>query len=114
MGLQDLLDYPLAGTQLPEEVSAALRNLGAGASPLTIQCDNFMVLKELVSSSHVVSLAPWDVIAQDVASGRLAPLQISVALSQHSAYGIVSRAGHSLSPGAAQLRLILLAQDAAD
>ena len=73
-----------------------------------------MVLKELVSSSHVVSLAPWDVIAQDVASGRLAPLQISVALSQHSAYGIVSRAGHSLSPGAAQLRLILLAQDAAD
>ena len=76
--------------------------------------DNFMVLKELVSSSHVVSLAPWDVIAQDVASGRLAPLQISVALSQHSAYGIVSRAGHSLSPGAAQLRLILLAQDAAD
>ena len=77
VGLQDLLDYPLAGTQLPEEVSAALRNLGAGASPLTIQCDNFMVLKELVSSSHVVSLAPWDVIAQDVASGRLAPLQIS-------------------------------------
>ena len=59
-----------------------------------------MVLKELVSSSHVVSLAPWDVIAQDVASGRLAPLQISVALSQHSAYGIVSRAGHSLSPAA--------------
>ncbi|BCR26543.1 LysR family transcriptional regulator [Aquipseudomonas alcaligenes] len=114
VGLQDLLDYPLAGTQLPEAVSAALRNLGAGASPLTIQCDNFMVLKELVSSSHVVSLAPWDVIAQDVASGRLAPLQISVALSQHSAYGIVSRAGHSLSPGAAQLRLILLAQDAAD
>ena len=110
--LEDLLDYPLAGTQLPDQVISALRGLGAGDNPLSIQCDNFMVLKELVSSSHVISLAPWDVIAQDVASGRLAQLEMAVGLTQHSAYGIVSRAGHSPSPGAEQLQRILLERDA--
>ena len=109
--LADLLDYPLAGTQLPDEVIAALRGLGAGDNPLTIQCDNFMVLKELVSSSLVLSMAPWDVIAQDLADGRLAVLPLAFKLSQRSAYGLVSRAGHSLSPGAAELRRIILEQD---
>ncbi|HSX72299.1 MAG TPA: LysR family transcriptional regulator, partial [Pseudomonas sp.] len=90
--MADLLEYPLAATQLPEEVMAAL---GADFQP-SIQCDNFMVLKELVSTSLVISLAPWDVIAQDVASGRLAPLPLQPGAVQHSAYGIVSRAGHSL------------------
>ena len=93
-------------------VDHAMAALGADFQP-SIQCDNFMVLKELVSTSLVISLAPWDVIAQDVASGRLAPLPLQPGAVQHSAYGIVSRAGHSLSPGAAELRRLLLAQEAA-
>jgi DNA-binding transcriptional LysR family regulator len=111
--VHDLLGYPLAGTQLPDEVTSALRRMGGSEALLSIQCDNFMVLKELVSTSQVLSMAPWDVIAQDVANGRLAVLPLGFELyHQHSAYGIVSRAGHSLSPGAAQLRHILLEQDA--
>jgi DNA-binding transcriptional LysR family regulator len=111
--VHDLLGYPLAGTQLPDEVTSALRRMGGSEALLSIQCDNFMVLKELVSTSQVLSMAPWDVIAQDVANGRLAVLPLGFELyHQHSAYGIVSRAGHSLSPGVAELRRILREQDA--
>ncbi|WJN60048.1 LysR substrate-binding domain-containing protein [Pseudomonas sp. SO81] len=111
--VKDLLDYPLAGTQLPQEVASALQSLsGREASPLSVECDNFMVLKELVSASHVLSMSPWDVIAQDVAAGRLAVLPLHTGMpAQRSAYGIVSRAGHSLSPGAAELQRVILAQD---
>jgi len=113
--VKDLLDYPLAGTQLPQEVASALQRLsGRETSPLSIECDNFMVLKELVSASHVLSMSPWDVIAQDVAAGRLAVLPLHTGMpAQRSAYGIVSRAGHSLSPGAAELQRVILQQDEA-
>jgi DNA-binding transcriptional LysR family regulator len=70
-----------------------------------------MVLKELVSSSDVLSMAPWDVIAHDVQAGRLALLQLSELPLASSAYGIVSRAGHSLSPAAEQLLQLLREQD---
>jgi len=106
----ELHTYALAGTQLPQTVADALHHLGGGQA-LSIQCDNFMVLKELVSSSDVLSMAPWDVIAHDVQAGRLALLQLSELPLASSAYGIVSRAGHSLSPAAEQLLQLLREQD---
>ena len=101
LGLGDLLDYPLAGTQLPLAVEQTLRKLSGREQPLGIQCDNFMLLKTLVADSDVLSMAPWDVVAEDIQAGRLAvlPLQSGL-LSEQSAYGLVSRAGHSLSPAA--------------
>lgn len=100
---RDLQGYALAAAHLPQRLDAALQHLGGGQN-LSIQCDNFMVLKELVSSSDVLSLAPWDVIAHDVQAGRLALLRLNdLPQLASSAYGIVSRAGHSLSPAAAQL-----------
>lgn len=108
---EDLHHFSLAGTQLPQAISRHLRQFG-GADVLSIQCDNFMVLKELVSSSDVLSMAPWDVIAQDVQAGRLALLPLAgVHGVASSAYGIVSRAGHSLSPAAEQLQQIFHQQD---
>ncbi|MHA6495101.1 LysR family transcriptional regulator [Pseudomonas borbori] len=107
----DLRAYALAGTQLPQSVAEHLEALGGNRS-LSIQCDNFMVLKQLVSSSDVLSMAPWDVIAHDVKAGRLALLPLSERLAvPSSAYGIVSRSGHSLSPGAEQLLQILREQE---
>lgn len=109
--LDDLLTYPLAGTLLPQGITQAMARLIGREQPLDIACDNFMVLKQLVSCSNVLSLAFWDVIADDVSAGRLAqlPLPPDLLPSQQSAYGIVSRAGHSLSPGAAALRELLRA-----
>lgn len=102
--LHDLLDYPLAGTQLPLEVERSLAKLFARAQPLNVQCDNFLVLKRLVADSDVLSMAPWDVIADEVQAGQLSLLPLAPAsLREQSAYGVVSRAGHSLSPAAQAL-----------
>jgi len=99
--LRDLLDFPLAGTQLPQVVERSLGLASGRAQPLSVQCDNFLVLKRLVADSDVLSMAPWDVIADEVDSGQLALLPLlPQGLHQHSAYGLVSRAGHSLSPAA--------------
>ena len=99
--LRDLLDFPLAGTQLPQVVERSLGLASGRAQLLSVQCDNFLVLKRLVADSDVLSMAPWDVIADEVDSGQLALLPLlPQGLHQHSAYGLVSRAGHSLSPAA--------------
>jgi DNA-binding transcriptional LysR family regulator len=112
--LNDLLDYPLAGTQLPLTVEQTLRRLNQREHPLGIQCDNFMLLKNLVADSDVLSMAPWDVLAEDIQAGRLAalPLQAGV-LNEQSAYGLVSRTGHSLSPAAQAMREAILAEERA-
>ncbi|HBX55526.1 LysR family transcriptional regulator [Pseudomonas sp. UBA2684] len=110
--LHDVLDYPLAGTQLPQAVEHSLIAASGRAQPLSIQCDNFMVLKTLVGNSDVLSMAPWDVLAEDIHNGRLALLPLAHgALSEQSAYGLVSRAGHSLSPAALAMRAAILEED---
>lgn len=110
--LNTLLDYPLAGTQLPLSVEQNLHALTQREHLLGIQCDNFMVLKTLVADSDVLSMAPWDVVAEDIQAGRLARLPLSTdALSEQSAYALVSRAGHSLSPAAQAMREEILEED---
>lgn len=108
----ELASLAFAGTQLPETVEASVRQLSGRERPLSIRCDNFMVLKALVAESDVISLAPWDVVAEDVAAGRLAILPMADDIPrQHSAYGVVSRAGHSLSPAAQALLQELRRED---
>ncbi|MFP5421604.1 MAG: LysR family transcriptional regulator [Gammaproteobacteria bacterium] len=110
--MHDLLDYPLAGTQLPLAVARSLSALSGREQPLSIQCDNFMVLKTLVAESDVLSMAPWDVVAEDIQTGRLARLPLEAgALTEQSAYALISRAGHSLSPAAQAMREEILAED---
>ncbi|WP_338138238.1 LysR substrate-binding domain-containing protein [Pseudomonas oleovorans] len=78
---------PGAGQRASADVERAMRQ--------------FPGLKRLVADSDVLSMAPWDVIADEVESGQLALLPLlPQGLHQHSAYGLVSRAGHSLSPAA--------------
>ena len=99
--LRDLLDFPLADTQLPQVIERSLGQASGRAQTLSVECDNFLVLKRLVAGSDVLSMAPWDVIAEEVRSGQLCLLPMQAeGLHQHSAYGLVSRAGHSLSPAA--------------
>lgn len=110
--MQALLDYPMAGTQLPQSVAQNLRALSGREQPLSIQCDNFMVLKALVADSDVLSMAPWDVVAEDVQAGRLARLPLADGvLTEQSAYALISRAGHSLSPAAEVIREEILAEE---
>jgi DNA-binding transcriptional LysR family regulator len=109
---QQLSGYPFAGTQLPGEIEAAIRQYSGRAQPLSIQCDNFMVLMALVRESEVLSLAPWDVVAEEVSQGRLAVLRLASDVPPlYSAYGLVTRAGHSLSPAAQAMLEYLRAED---
>ncbi|MDP3846526.1 MAG: LysR family transcriptional regulator [Pseudomonas sp.] len=102
------LAYPLAGTSLPTAINQTMQTLTGRAHPLTIECDNFMVLKALVSASDALSMAPWDVIAEEVLSGSLAVLDLPLErLAQSSAYGLVSRSGRSLSPAAQAFSTLL-------
>ena len=102
----------MAGTQLPLAVARSLSALSGREQPLSIQCDNFMVLKTLVAESDVLSMAPWDVVAEDIQTGRLARLPLEAgALTEQSAYALISRAGHSLSPAAQAMREEILAED---
>ncbi|MFZ6049242.1 LysR family transcriptional regulator [Pseudomonas sp. CR3202] len=107
----DIARYALAGTQLPLEVARAIGELAGNEKPLGIECDNFMVLKALVAESDVISMAPWDVVADDVAAGRLALLEIPANAWSSSAYGVVSHAARSLSPAARAVRDLLLEED---
>lgn len=109
--LTDLARYALAGTQLPVEVARAIGELAGNEKPLAIECDNFMVLKAVVAGSDVVSMAPWDVVAEDIQAGRLALLQIPAGTETSSAYGVVSHAARSLSPAARAVRELLLEED---
>ena len=110
-----LADYPLAGPRLPAEVRGDLARLLQRDEPLGIQCDDVLMLKGLVGSSELISLAPWDVVAADVEAGRLAllpwPAGAEPARAKGSAYGLVSRAGRSLSPAAAVFVEQVLEQD---
>ena len=71
---EQLADYPLAGPRLPEAVRGDLARLLQREEPLGIQCDDVLMLKGLVGSSELISLAPWDVVAADVEAGLLALL----------------------------------------
>ncbi len=114
LSIQALADYPLAGTQMPEQITDSLRQRSGREHLLGIQCDNFMVLKALVAESDVLSMAPWDVIAEDVEAGRLCLVPMRPGeLTQRSAYGLVSRAGHSLSPAAQAMLEQLRKEDTA-
>lgn len=109
--LTDLAGYALAGTQLPTEVARAIGELAGNEKPLGIECDNFMVLKAVVAESDVISMAPWDVVAEDVSAGRLAVLEPLPSTGTLSAYGVVSHAARSLSPAARAMRALLLEED---
>ncbi|CAD5106913.1 LysR family transcriptional regulator [Zestomonas carbonaria] len=107
-----IADYPLAGPQLPDEVVDQVRKLSGREQLPDIQCDNFMVLKDLVQHSDVLGLATSDVVAESVADGSLAVLPpVPDIPNRNSAYGLVSRAGHSLSPAAQALRALVLRED---
>lgn len=109
LSIKDLLEFPLATTQLPDQIERELKQIAEREHPASIQCDNFMVLKVLVAQSNAISMAFRDVLADDIDAGRLAVLPMEQdTFSQHSAYGLVSRTGHTLSPAAQAMRLQIL------
>lgn len=111
-----LLKYPLAGPRLPRDAHEGLvRSLGR-EQPLGVQCDDVLMLKELVKGSDVICLATLDVVAADLAAGRLMEVpwpDDAPSTTRRSAYALVRHASRSLSPAASVFAELLLAEDAA-
>ena len=105
----ELARFPLAAASLPAPVAKQLAEAYGKAQPITVLCDNFVALRAMITGTDVLSVAPWDVVAEDVSEGVLSVLTLEEPIMLHSSYGLVSRAGHSLSPAARafveQLRL---------
>ncbi|UAW99049.1 LysR family transcriptional regulator [Halopseudomonas nanhaiensis] len=95
-----LTAYPLAAASLPKSVEQQLARVQSRAQPISIYCDNFVALRAMARTTDVLGVAPWDAVADDVGAGSLTVLTLASPIVEHSSYGLVSRAGHSLSPAA--------------
>jgi len=114
--LERLLEFPLAGPRLPRDAHEGMVRALGREQPLSVQCDDVLMLKELVKGSDVLCLATWDVVAADVEAGRLAVLPWPSGnedSGRGSAYALVRHASRSLSPAASQFVELLLEEDAA-
>lgn len=113
--IERLLEFPLAGPRLPLDAHQRLVQMLGREQPLDVQCDDVLMLKELVRGSDILCLAVADVVAADIAAGRLAalpwPPMAGDGSLRRSAYGLVRHASRSLSPAAAAFVELLLQTD---
>ncbi|MCW8196030.1 LysR family transcriptional regulator [Proteobacteria bacterium 005FR1] len=101
-------NYPLAGTHLPESVARGIRRDTQRENALSVQCDNVAFLINMVEHSDAICMAPRDALRQALISGRLKELaSLSPRIKQHSAYGLVRRKEHGLSPAAEAFAALL-------
>ena len=81
---------------------------GASVSELTPEtgsfiCDNFHVLRELVTQTDCVWLTAPSVLADDVDAGRLAPIKVDDFPDIESEVALICRRNRTLSPAALSL-----------
>lgn len=97
--------FPLAGTNIPEQVARDIQHDGGRKSALSIRSDNFTLLASLVEQGDTICMAPRDVVVDALAAGRLVELKaLSAKVRHHSAYGLVTRKERRLSPAAQALQ----------
>ena len=108
LNFDSIAAYPLAGTHLPEPVARSIMRDTGRDNALSIQCDNFTLLITLVVHSDAICMVPRDVVAEALSQGQLCELpSLSGKIRHHSAYGLVSRLGHRLSPAAEALHNLI-------
>ncbi|KJK03172.1 transcriptional regulator [Pseudomonas sp. 21] len=114
--LADLLDYPRVGTRIPPPLRKVLAEvIGERDFHMNIECAQFAAILHIVARSDAVGLAAVEALHDPVQRGEVALLQITdipqdrPELRLH--YGIVSRAGFSLSPAAQAMVEAIFAAD---
>ncbi len=107
-----LVAYPWACVQMPQEISNTLRNLlkhaGISEFPMQMECDNQSLLREAMLQSDTLVLTWESWLADDIAQGKIIELasRIHPALPSqllHLQCAIVQHAQRTLSPAASQL-----------
>ena len=97
-----LAEHPMGCTALPAELRVLLaERAGRRALPVNVECRHNDVLVQMVTTSDLVGIAPEDVVGDLVRRGEVAALVFSDAPEGlaigGTCFGVVYRAGHSLS-----------------
>ncbi|QYY31859.1 MULTISPECIES: LysR family transcriptional regulator [Cupriavidus] len=109
INLAALTPYPVAGPRLPagvrdffhRRVAEDQGNIdGTPCELLTVTCDDMHALRTLMLSTDAVVLVPRAMMASLQADGQAVALPLRPATELRAPYGVVSLAGHSLSPAA--------------
>lgn len=109
VNLAALTPYPIAGPRLPTGVSDFFdrrvaedrgNDDGSTGGLLTVTCDDMHALRTLMLSTDAVVLMPRAMMAGLQADRDAVALPLRPATELRAPYGVVSLAGHSLSPAA--------------
>ncbi len=103
--LAALMDYPLVGTRIPGEIRKMLGEIaGLDDFQPSVECAQFDAILRMVARSDAVGISTLEALHDPAARGEIQTLKFSdvppgsPSLLLH--FGIVSRAGYSLTPAA--------------
>lgn len=101
--LSALLDYPVVGTRIPPMIRKILADVqGQTDFQPSVQCAQFDAIRRVVAHSDAVGIATMEALAELVERAEISLLSFADVPAEeptlHIHYGIVSRAGYSLSP----------------
>lgn len=108
--LENLMDYPVAGPQLPAEVASQFDRQarrgkggkdvkGGDRSLFNVSCDDAGTLRHLALTANAAILAPL-APAPGHETGALVPLPVAGLTGMQTHYSLVTLAGRTLSPAA--------------
>lgn len=105
--MQDLLQYGLATTRLPQDVrtkvAAAFGLQSAQELSVALECDDVALLRTVTKTSNTILGVIHGAIQDDLQSGELVELQISDKPLLYSGLGLVTLKNRSRSPGATRV-----------
>lgn len=114
--LADLYDFPVVGARLPASIRKIFAEvLGREDFQPSVECAQFDTILRVVAHSDAVGIATLEALVEPAERGAIRLLQFvdmpsaNPALALH--FGIVSRAGYSLSPAAQAMVDCVLAAD---
>lgn len=102
---------PPGGSILRDRLTALFLSAGLGQPQQTVETLSLPVITSLLGQSDMVSALPVELVKPYLATGLLEVLGFDLGLRM-DVYGIVTRRGHQLSPGA-ELMLVCLREEAA-
>jgi DNA-binding transcriptional LysR family regulator len=115
--LADLAPCGIVSGRLPQAIRAALaKAMGIADSdslPVVVECDDTHVLRQVALATDTAMIGNDDILAADLAAGRMVVLEVLDFPPAYSDLGIVSLQGRSHSP-LAQVAINLLAAMARD
>ncbi|GLZ85009.1 LysR family transcriptional regulator [Metapseudomonas resinovorans] len=103
--LAALMDFPLVGTRIPGEIRKVLGEIaGLDDFQPSVECAQFDAILRMVARSDAVGISTLEALHEPTGRGEVRLLKFSDVPSGSPSlllhFGIVSRAGYSLSPAA--------------